>query len=385
MAKIFTSAAPRRARKTIALRGVLGLLALAVLLGTGHALWATASDTAASRGEPLPVSAAALRPLAPEAWLGMGSLGTRRLERLVGRIEGANEHCMRAGTRDRRSRAKDRLTRLFELLSKSATARGLIDTAWRRNVVVCSDGKTNLLAYYVAGLRLVGVNSRLTEAQQVVFLAHELSHIPQHPVYSDDRRFSASDLILLRRAREAAAEALATCILWELRETGYSEAWNTKRLDNFYGDIAQNFSAARGSGGDILAAMRAAYNQWFAKKARRRLYDGMTVEHLARISEDAVGLVSPVRVLDHDFLREIGSTSRGNYLATRSGRLLTDVYYTGGLSFDHTAQVESLLTQATGQSRPAVSDPTLSWIREAAGTRESWSAHRPAPGHQRRQ
>ena len=161
-----------------------------------------------------------LRAVGSENLSGLGRLGFRRLQTLVNRIDDASDSCLRAGSVDRGSAQKAELSKLFRLLAVSPTARTLLDRAWRNDVYVCTDPDTGLLAYYLSGLRLIGLNPALTQGQKLAFLAHELAHMPQHPAYSDNRYFPPDDLFLLRRVREAAAEAVATQIAWEL---------NTKR------------------------------------------------------------------------------------------------------------------------------------------------------------
>lgn len=327
----------------------LGCLVAAACLGLGFGL--TLWNTPARTGKPIGFETVHLRAGDAQSFMGMGRLGLGRLEYVLDRIDDASDSCLKAGTFDRRSARTAELSELFTILSNSPTARDLLDRAWRNDVYVCADGNTGLLAYYLSGLRLIGLNPALTQGQKLAFLAHELSHMPQHPLYSDNRYFPPENLVLLRRVREAAAEACATQIASELKQAGLPAAWNAKFADRFYGDIARAYAEKLGQNAseqDEPAAMRAAFDQWFAASARINLYDRMTIDHLERISGDNLGLVEPRRSLSHGFLRGIGYMARWNYLEAPTGRLLTDPFYAGRISGDNAGLLEQLL-QGTGE------------------------------------
>jgi hypothetical protein len=187
---------------------------------------------------------------------------------------------------------------------------------------------------------MVGVRANLTRGGKIAFLAHELAHVPQHPAYSDNRYFPPADLILLRRVREAAAEAVSIRIAWELREVGEGAAWEAK-LAAAYGDMAREFRATVASayltgaeltGADLTGATRAAFDRWFEAPWRRDAYDQMTLAHLARISQDRLGLVPPRYALSHDFLADIAWIGGRNFLTETGARPLVDSAYGGRLS-----------------------------------------------------
>jgi hypothetical protein len=282
----------------------------------------------------------------PLSLSGVGRLGPGRLQRILRQVGNAAEACLRAGGTDRRSAQKAELSRIFEILAKSPLARTFMQQAGRSEVYVCADPTTDLLGYYLASLRLIGLNPRLSEGQKIAFLAHELSHVPQHGTYSDNRYYPPGDLILLRRVREATAEALATRIAWQLNAAGYPQAWNEKTEDRFYGDIAKAFAAARLSIptplGELVAT-RAAFDRWFAVPERIDLYDRMTVDHLRRISGDRMGLVPPRKTLTHAFLSGIAQLGGGDPLFSTTGRTLTDDYYRGRISLRNAARLECIL------------------------------------------
>jgi hypothetical protein len=344
-------------------------LAIAALLAAGLSTlgpWFSASSPEAAR-RPLEADPGlrldgALAAVDPLSLSGVGRLGPGRLERILRQVANAPEACLRAGAVDRRGARKAELSRLFETLAKSPLARTLLQGAGRSAVYVCADPGTDLLGYYLAGLRLIGLNPRLSEGQKIAFLAHELSHVPQHDTYSDNRYFPPGDLILLRRVREAAAEALATRIAWQLRAAGHAGAWDEKAADRFYGDIARTFAVARDTIhtplGELIAT-RAAFDRWFAVQGRLDLYDRMTADHLRRISGDRMGLVSPRKALTHAFLSGIAQPVGGDLLFSTMGRRLTDDYYRGQISVRNAALLECVLdsVDAWGPALPPGSLP----------------------------
>jgi hypothetical protein len=248
-------------------------------------------------------------------------------------IAGAGDH---AGDHDGASAGRAELSRLFGIIGASATGRAVLERARRRGVHVCIDRETDLLAYYFAGRRIAGVKAALPQGGKIAFLAHELAHVPQHPAYSDNRYYPPADLILLRRVREAAAEAVAIRIAWELREGGYEAAWNAK-LTTAYADMARAFARAADAGGraNLRRPTRAAFDLWFEAPWRRNAYDRMTLAHLARISQDRLGLVPPREALSHDFLAAINRAEGRDFLAETGTRPLTGPAYGGGMSDDN--------------------------------------------------
>lgn len=282
-----------------------------------------------------------------------GGLTVDRASRMLGQGQGQVEGCLRAGANDRSSQERAELSRLFAILSQSPTGRAALYEAARRGIQVCIDNRTQLLAYYFADLHVVGVSAELSEGGKIAFLAHELAHIPQHPAYSDNRYFPAEDLLLLRRMREAAAEAASVRIAWELRQAGYAFAWDEK-LASAYRDVARVFetiAAKAADDTDMLRAMRRAFDRWFEAPWRRRVYDAMTAEHLQRISHDAMGLVPPRYALSHEFLLGIGWLDGQNFLAATAGPRLTDSFYAGGVPRQIAARIRRLTQQASRETR----------------------------------
>ena len=326
-------------RRNAGRRGYLPLLPIAASLVFGFLYGLSLPGATSASVAPADRAQAA----SPFAGLGAG-----RIERLISLVDKAGDACDQVGLLRRGDGQNAELVRLFRILSHSELARTLIAQAAERRAVVCIDSQTTLLGYYRSGMRLIGIRANLNEGEKIAFLAHELSHVPQHRKFSDNRYYPASDLILLRRVREATAEAVSTWIAWELRQAGFDEPWQEKRSDHFYGDVASAFETAwsRGQGTErALLAARAAFDQWFAEPARLNLYDRMTVDHLERISSDAMGLVPARKWLTHRFLLDIGHIRGRNFLARAAGRRLTHPYYATRVSERNAADLSRLLAQ----------------------------------------
>ena len=244
------------------------------------------------------------------------------------------------------TRQQTEIAELTAVLRRSAIGADLLETAATRDVILCLDDDTELLAYYYPGLRLIGIRQSLNWDRRIAYLAHELAHVPQHPLFSDSRYLPARDLLLLRRIREAAAEATATRVAWQLAEAGFESVWQAKR-DGVYGDLAQAFEASLGGDRGLepeLRGTRAAFDRWFSKGWRLDTYDRMTLEHLARLAEDEVGLVQPRQRLTDAFLRSIGRQGGHNFLAGTEGPRLTDSFYRETLSPANAGFLESVIS-----------------------------------------
>ncbi len=340
---------PRRPALALGFAGLIGVMAVS---GAGLMTASGPNPGGAERAKASPESAlSGYRP---------GGLDVRTAGRALAARAEAIEGCVALTGAGRLQPTGGRATSeplgaLIGILTKSATARAIIDQVRTRRVHVCLDAETDLLAYYFSDLGVIGVNERLSEGGRIAFLAHELGHVPQHPRYSDNRYFPARDLVLLRRVREAAAEAMASRIAWELRTAGHPEAWETKSTGP-YRDVAHAFAvvARRHPGPDGLqVATRAAFDRWFVARWRRDVYDRMTLDHLQRISADNIGLVPPRRRLSARFLVGIAALDGGNFLAEADGPLLTDAYYAGRVSNRNTARLNRLLRGARQSARSA--------------------------------
>jgi hypothetical protein len=255
-----------------------------------------------------------------------------------------------------RSRAAAALAAAAGALRASPVGAWLLDQAAARSVLICLDPATPLAAYYYARPRLIGVQASLPPAARTLYLAHELAHVPQHPRYSNDRRFPVEDLLLMHRLREATAEAIATRTLWQMRERGQGEPWRAK-LATGYGDIARAFAAVMAGAADRrgalrdeleLRATRAAFDQWFAAPLRLQQYDSHLLDHVERIAQDRLGLIPPQRRLSEPFLAGIAWYAGASFLSAAGTRPLTGAHYRAGLSSDAAARLAQVLRARAG-------------------------------------
>jgi hypothetical protein len=269
-------------------------------------------------------------------------LGARRSTRIAQLIPDHAHACLPSGGGSRTTAAQRGIAAVADVVARSPLGAWLLDQAAARLVLICQDPNTELAAYYRAQMRLIGVFDRLPDPARIMFLAHELAHVPQHPRYSNDLRFGPEAMLVMHRMREATAEAVATRVLWQLRVRGRTEPWRYK-LASAYGDIAQAFARAIDGSGELaeLVATRAAFDQWFGHPGRVHSYDARILAHIARGRRP--GLARPTRDLTEEFVRGIGWYGGANFLPLGAPPVLSDPYYARGLSPANAAQLGDLL------------------------------------------
>ncbi|MGI9419921.1 MAG: DUF6782 family putative metallopeptidase [Geminicoccaceae bacterium] len=302
-------------------------------------------------------------------------------------IPDAARNCLRIDDRPKNP-AQAGLAAAVDQIRKSEIGAWLVQMATARDVTVCLDRATQLEAHYRSHLGLLGLSTRLDPAGRVVFLAHELAHVPQHPRFSNNRRFSPEDMLLLQRVREAAAEAVATRVLWQLRADGMEAPWQVK-LTTAYRDIAEDFAATMAGGEGIareLWATRSAFLRWFAADWRLAIYDDLMLRTLVRIANDPIGLIPTSRHLSDRYLRGIADYADQGFLIGGDGQALISGFQSEGLSAGGRSRLDEILAQAD-DAKPgtfsSIVDTSLSAVspdrsRRAAG--EPLGAGRP-PTH----
>lgn len=240
------------------------------------------------------------------------------------------------------------LHQAVEELGRSVLGAWLIEQAARRSVLLCLDDQTYLEAYYRAHLHMIGLNTKLDHAGRLVFMAHELAHVTQHPHFSNNRRFSPKDMLLLHRIREATAEAVATRVLWQLRSLGFDAAWQAK-LKTAYGDIARHFETGIGRhDGSVaeLQATRTAFYRWFDVDWRLDIYDDLMLKTLARIADDNIGILPASRQLTDGYLLEISRYAGRRFLEKGDGNNLISGFGLGWLTSESEARLDAILGEA---------------------------------------
>ena len=274
-----------------------------------------------------------------------------------------------------RTEAQQQLEATLQQIRQSDIGDWLVRFAAARKVTICLDHATRLEAHYRSHLGLLGLSARLGPAGRVVFLAHELAHIPQHPQFSNNRRFSPEDMLLLQQVREAAAEAIATRVLWQLSQKGISAPWQAK-LTTAYHDIANSFEKAMDDGEGVaheLWATRSAFYHWFDADWRREIYDDLMFKTLTRIAGDPIGLIPTSRQLSDGYLRGVANYAGQSFLIRGDGQTLIRSFRTRGLPADDQARLDAILAKSkneAGQDLPLLAGQPLSAISRGLMVRE---------------
>lgn len=331
---------------------ILACLALAMLPGG-----ALLQPVGRAEGDPSAALAVGPNGFEPSARPAAGlRLEPRRAARIGQIIPDVDAACLPVDGDGLAGPAQIAIGRMTAAVRTSPLGGWLLEQAAWRGVLICFDPATELAAYYRAQLHLIGIQPELSDAGRVVFLAHELAHVPQHPWYSNNRTFAPRDMMLIHRMREAVAEAIATRVLWQMRERGLPLPFAHK-LETGYGDIARAFLAVIEAHPDApareLLATRAAFDRWFAFEPRRRHYDAHMLDHIERIAGDRLGLIPPRRRASEDYLRAMTWYAGESFLAGDDVRRLTDDPYAGGIADENAARLDAILEPAAWPLRRA--------------------------------
>ena len=234
-----------------------------------------------------------------------------------------------------------------------------MDVAADQKVLVCLDHTTDLEAHYRFHLQLIGLSARLSRAGRIVFLAHELAHVPQHPKFSNNRLFSPKDILLLQRLREATAEAIATRVLWQLRNNGIVKPWDEK-LTTAYRDIAISFEEEMiKSQKDYqeLAATRTAFHQWFKASWRLEIYDKLMMNTLSRLSLGSTDIESASFQLSEEFLLGIDNYAGQRFLRDGDSHLLLQKFRHHELTAKTRNQLDKVTARIEKSAKEIVPTP----------------------------
>ncbi len=242
-----------------------------------------------------------------------------------------------------------RLRAAIDLLDKIPDGRALLKAAETAGVMVISDLSEEVLGYYAADSepKLVGISDTGTLEEQVASLAHELFHVWQdHSGEWLRVNLAPENEVLVQRMLEAAAEAMAVHVCFELKEASHDGPWKSyrskqARRDAPYADLAEAYEMRRrrSRGAEEmrpLKAIRAAFDQWFALPERRAAYDSKIVRMMERYQYAYVAAAGCPRVEpDSAWLSDIGVLPDGRNFIEGTGRLaLVNDWYRSGMRDD---------------------------------------------------
>lgn len=164
-------------------------------------------------------------------------------------------------------------------------------------------------------------------------------------------------MLLLQQVREAAAEAVATRVLWQLKQQGMAAPWQAK-LTTAYHDIAESFEKTMADGEGVareLWAARSAFHHWFDADWRREIYDDLMFKTLARIADDPIGLIPASRQLTDRFLRGVADYAGQGFLIGGDGKSLIRNFRTRGLPTRDQARLDAIIAKIENGTSHALS------------------------------
>lgn len=198
-----------------------------------------------------------------------------------------------------------RVDALTGTLNQSETGASLVDFAKdgpAGKLWVCFIDDIKNLGQYRAGYGVMDLPNDQTRHHLVGTSAHEIRHYWQeeagYGIFENDNVSKKTDVILTL-ASEADADAIATQVMWELKQKGIAQDWDF-HMDraNCEGkvcrdDILKAFESAILADANAMEngkALAAAFAQWYQDKERRSPYLMMTMfKHNARKMSDIHG------------------------------------------------------------------------------------------------
>lgn len=186
-----------------------------------------------------------------------------------------DERCLLPGADRTASRWTRELASLTVFLDRDEVVAGpLLDAARRSGVLLCLDDRYDgTYGYYDYALNVIVLSDRLSAGERAVILVHELRHVDLvRRGYCPSLTYDMDAAAHVTCAAEADVQALATLFAWRMRERGEPGPWRAVERFERYEDIAPAFAATVKSGGRLLDATRAAFEQWFASRWRTATY-----------------------------------------------------------------------------------------------------------------
>ncbi|MEO0392028.1 MAG: DUF6782 family putative metallopeptidase [Pseudomonadota bacterium] len=221
------------------------------------------------------------------------------------------------------------ITAIRDSLAPSATARSLLATADQGRVTAGFefDPESTSGATYTSQHREVFFNAggwltRFDTVDQFMpwagyFAAHELGHVAQHRQSGPDYgrwslRYRLMHQIMATRHYEAAADAVAVDVAWQLKDAGKPEMWQVLHGDPHDAHLAQAYARSIAKNPDNAVN----------GKARRAVHDAWFKDPLAVLHYDQVVLDNTRTVLDVLVAQQIADfpDKQAGQLAGEAGR-----------------------------------------------------------------
>lgn len=206
---------------------------------------------------------------------------------------------------------QERLAELYADIAPALARLPELDVAQSPNApALCfADTLDGAEGYYDAeGSRIV-LRSGLSRALLAGILLHELRHLDQFTRgYCPSNDVSMQENAKAVFAMEADASAVSLMAAWMLGESGHPAIWDALANWQSQRDIADRFAAEMHQGGDMLAALKGAFDQWYSSEERTESYYLMScADYLDR--QDESKLLPNYRLLPENFFEDLCSLS----------------------------------------------------------------------------
>lgn len=218
--------------------------------------------------------------------------------------------------------ASARIDRIVNAVSNTELGEFLIAFGVNFNVHVNLMDKMDMAGYFqppLEGEPMIYLNDELDDGTLIAALAHELRHFEQTvslPAYP--HQYAPREAIWLNRIMEADASAISNGVAYEIYMR-MSDKSALEGLDAYEeDDIRYAFCDVMCKNGTEIDALRAAFQQWFAKTERVYHYDNSLIEQYHSLAKNPLVQIfhaCATHKVDMNTLQDIGYTKNAiNYL-----------------------------------------------------------------------
>jgi hypothetical protein len=254
--------------------------------------------------------------------------------------------CVAVGSSDQTSAPKAKISHFLSVIHRSPAGQRLLVADKLTDTYVCATGQSDRDGDYEPRLNTVFIVLDQPEGEIVETMAHELRHAwQQDQGFMPTKPLAPRESLLLARAIEADAEAFATQIIWELKQSGYDAAFDVHAQSQRYGDIVAAFAQRAEDDRHTVAdgrAARAAYDAWFANEYRTVAYDDLALRSMLYIARQPGRIKVSGGIVTSTYLTGLGDMLDGTNYLVGTGSLLTDHIYLERLWPTHAAFVKLL-------------------------------------------